>query len=123
VSALVVDVGSSSTRMGYAGEDTPKAVFPSLVGVLHGPSSARERDVGRSPAAVGDSMDVESKSSSATSSSSSSTTSASSRYFVGTTALAFRRDFMELQSPLTDGLGMLSPPACRVQWCAVCDAS
>lgn len=104
----MVDVGSSSTRMGYAGEDTPKAVFPSLVGVLHGPSSARERDVGRSPAAVGDSMDVEPKASSATSSSSSSTTSASSRYFVGTTALAFRRDFMELQSPLTDGLGMRS---------------
>jgi hypothetical protein len=62
-------------------------------------------------------MDVEPKASSATTSSSSSTTSASSRYFVGTTTLAFRRDFMELQSPLTDGLGMLSPPARRVQWC------
>jgi actin-like protein 6A len=101
VSALVVDVGSSVTRMGYAGEDGPKAVFPSAVGVLHAPSAAtRERDVGRSLSAIGEGMDIEPKASSSTSSSA----SASSRYFVGTTALAYRRDFMELQSPLTEGL-------------------
>jgi actin-like protein 6A len=116
VSALVVDVGSSTTRMGYAGEDTPKAVFPSLVGVLHSSSSsARDRDVGRSPAAVGDSMDVESTPNKTSTTSSSS--SASSRYFVGTTALAYRRDFMELQSPLADGLGTL---AALTRCCVVC---
>jgi len=103
VSALVVDVGSNTTKMGYAGEESPKAVFPSVVGVLHGPSSSRERDAGRSPAAVGDAMDVEPKASSSTSTASSS--SSSTRYFVGTNALHYRRDFMELQSPLTDGLG------------------
>jgi len=102
VSALVVDVGSNTTKMGYAGEESPKAVFPSVVGVLHGPSSSRERDAGRSPAAVGDAMDVEPKASSSTSTASSS--SSSTRYFVGTNALHYRRDFMELQSPLTDGL-------------------
>ncbi|KAI8814855.1 hypothetical protein BJ742DRAFT_766065 [Cladochytrium replicatum] len=32
VAALVFDIGSSSTRIGYAGEDTPPAVFPSHVG-------------------------------------------------------------------------------------------
>lgn len=30
VNAIVIDVGSGSTRVGYAGEDTPKAVYPSV---------------------------------------------------------------------------------------------
>lgn len=93
----MLDVGSSTVKLGYAGEDCPKAVFPSAVGVLHASaSSARERDVGRSTSAIGDSMDVEAKAA---------TSTASTRYFVGTTALAYRRDFMELQNPLTDGIG------------------
>ncbi|KAI8820591.1 actin family [Fimicolochytrium jonesii] len=32
VSALVFDIGSSTSKVGYAGEDTPKAVYPSWVG-------------------------------------------------------------------------------------------
>ena len=32
VSALVIDIGSSSVRAGYAGDDTPKAIFPSSYG-------------------------------------------------------------------------------------------
>ncbi|EFJ32170.1 hypothetical protein SELMODRAFT_266988 [Selaginella moellendorffii] len=32
VSAIVVDLGSHSCKAGYAGEDAPKAVFPSAVG-------------------------------------------------------------------------------------------
>lgn len=101
VSALVLDVGSTTTKMGYAGEDSPKAVFPSAVGVLHGPAAAaRERDAGRSPSAVGDPMDAENTKAA--------TSTTPARYFVGTTALAYRRDFMELQGPLTDGLGASS---------------
>lgn len=34
MSAIVVDLGSSTVKAGYAGEDTPKAVFPSAVGWL-----------------------------------------------------------------------------------------
>ena len=30
VNAVVVDVGSSTVKAGYAGEDAPKAVFPSV---------------------------------------------------------------------------------------------
>jgi hypothetical protein len=30
VSAIVVDLGSNSCKAGYAGEDQPKAVFPSV---------------------------------------------------------------------------------------------
>lgn len=34
VSAIVIDLGSNTCKGGYAGEDTPKAVFPSSVGVI-----------------------------------------------------------------------------------------
>lgn len=34
VGAIVIDIGSHSTRAGYAGEDTPKADFPSYVGII-----------------------------------------------------------------------------------------
>jgi actin-like protein 6B len=32
VSALVVDIGTSSIRAGYAGDDTPKAIVPTSYG-------------------------------------------------------------------------------------------
>ncbi|RHN56260.1 putative Actin family [Medicago truncatula] len=31
VSAIVIDLGSHTCKAGYAGEDAPKAVFPSLI--------------------------------------------------------------------------------------------
>ncbi len=34
VSALVVDIGSSSLRAGYAGDDTPKAIIPTSYGYI-----------------------------------------------------------------------------------------
>jgi hypothetical protein len=34
VNAVVVDVGTSSTRFGYSGDDSPVAVFPSVRYVL-----------------------------------------------------------------------------------------
>jgi len=37
VSALVVDIGSSSLRAGYAGDDTPKAIIPTSYGYLPAP--------------------------------------------------------------------------------------
>ncbi|KAJ3289694.1 Actin-like 6A [Borealophlyctis nickersoniae] len=42
VSALVFDLGSSLSKVGYAGEDCPKAVFPSYVG--YPPTSDNEGD-------------------------------------------------------------------------------
>mmetsp|Transcript_36599 Transcript_36599/g.117515 ORF Transcript_36599/g.117515 Transcript_36599/m.117515 type:complete len:431 (-) Transcript_36599:296-1588(-) len=40
VSAVVMDIGSSTTKSGYAGEDCPKFVVPSHVGVLGGEEGA-----------------------------------------------------------------------------------
>lgn len=31
VSAIVIDLGSHTCKVGYAGEDAPKAVFPSVI--------------------------------------------------------------------------------------------
>ncbi|KAL1946934.1 hypothetical protein VTO73DRAFT_15038 [Trametes versicolor] len=40
VSALVLDIGSSSLRAGYAGDDTPKAIVPTAFGYLEEPASS-----------------------------------------------------------------------------------
>lgn len=32
MSAVVLDIGGSTTRAGYAGDDTPKAIFPTYYG-------------------------------------------------------------------------------------------
>ncbi|RYF69618.1 MAG: hypothetical protein EOO39_17215, partial [Cytophagaceae bacterium] len=34
VGAIVVDIGSNTTRVGFAGEDTPRADIPSIVGTM-----------------------------------------------------------------------------------------
>ena len=34
VNALVIDLGSHTVKAGYAGEDTPKALFPSVTSLL-----------------------------------------------------------------------------------------
>ncbi|THV03307.1 actin-related protein Arp4p [Dendrothele bispora CBS 962.96] len=39
VSALVLDIGTSSTRAGYAGDDTPKAIIPTSYGVVPSPDT------------------------------------------------------------------------------------
>ncbi|KAL0699655.1 hypothetical protein Bca4012_055777 [Brassica carinata] len=44
VSPIVVDLGSHTCEAGYAGEDAPKAVFPSVVGAVNG-TETMEMDV------------------------------------------------------------------------------
>ncbi|KAI8619291.1 actin family [Chytriomyces sp. MP71] len=34
VSAIVIDVGSATTKVGFAGDDSPKGVFPSTIGLV-----------------------------------------------------------------------------------------
>lgn len=42
VGALVFDIGSHTTKVGYAGEDTPKAVFPTALGCIRKQSPAAD---------------------------------------------------------------------------------
>jgi actin-related protein len=48
VSALVFDIGSSVSKVGHAGDDCPKAVFPTLVGSIAGQEQPNQRFVGES---------------------------------------------------------------------------
>ncbi|GAB4819418.1 hypothetical protein N2152v2_006464 [Parachlorella kessleri] len=82
VNAVVIDIGTHSVKAGYAGEDTPKLLFPSAVGCT-------SRDGGAAPAA--DSMEVDGQ------------LQPGRQFYVGTHALSFRRDHMEVVSPFKDG--------------------
>ncbi|CAN1241760.1 Actin-related protein 4, partial [Linum perenne] len=72
VSAIVIDLGSHTCKAGYAGEDAPKAVFPSVVGAI-------------------DQMEVDDNTS-------------NRKLYVGSQSLGFRRDHMEVLSPIKDGV-------------------
>uniref|UniRef100_A0A3B5L7H8 Actin-like protein 6A n=1 Tax=Xiphophorus couchianus TaxID=32473 RepID=A0A3B5L7H8_9TELE len=82
VGALVFDIGSYSVRAGYAGEDCPKADFPTVIGVTI------DRDDGSTPMETdGD----KSKQSGTT-------------YYIDTNQLRVPRESMEVMSPLKNGM-------------------
>jgi actin-like protein 6A len=82
VGAVVVDIGSFETRVGFAGEDSPKAVYPSLVGLTVGGD-----DVSMTGAAGGEDNAERSK------------------WKVGAAELSYRRDDTEVRSPFdADGV-------------------
>ncbi|KAL0651566.1 hypothetical protein Bca4012_094257 [Brassica carinata] len=91
VSAIVVDLGSHTCKAGYAGEDAPKAVFPSVVGAVDG---VEAMDV-----------DVDSaKTNSNSEDSKSEKEKGKRKLYVGSQALNYRRDHMEILSPIKDGI-------------------
>ncbi|KAJ8752123.1 hypothetical protein K2173_001798 [Erythroxylum novogranatense] len=87
VSAIVIDLGYHSCKAGYAGEDAPKAVFPSVVGSI-------------------DQMELDD----CTSNEKKDAKNDSDKHkpnlklYVGSQSLGFRRDHMEVQSPFKDGV-------------------
>ncbi|KMZ67761.1 Actin-related protein [Zostera marina] len=82
VSAIVIDLGSHTCKAGYAGEDSPKAVFPSVVGSI----DQTELDNVKSE------KDFESNSD----------TKGKHKFYVGSQALGYRRDHMEVKSSIKD---------------------
>ncbi|GKV37855.1 hypothetical protein SLEP1_g45827 [Rubroshorea leprosula] len=94
VSAIVIDLGSHTCKAGYAGEDAPKAVFPSVVGSI-------------------DQMDVDEEAANNTEQSDSKGNNGDPnsnkgkgkrKLYVGSQSLGFRRDHMEVLSPFKDGV-------------------
>ncbi|XP_037493655.1 actin-related protein 4-like [Jatropha curcas] len=93
VSAIVIDLGSHTCKAGYAGEDAPKAVFPSVVGSI-------------------DQMEVDDTANNDKTSSIDSKNNikdsekgkAKRKLYVGSQAVGFRRDHMEVLSPIKDGI-------------------
>jgi len=93
---LVVDIGSNSTKVGYAGEDSPKAVFPSAVGVIY--SSAKDGAGGKA-SGIGDADDVDMEKPFASAS------NTGKKYYVGTNSIGLRREGLEIENALAGGLG------------------
>ncbi|RZB95175.1 Actin-related protein 4 [Glycine soja] len=83
VSAIVIDLGSHTCKAGYAGEDAPKAVFPSVVGAI-------------------DQMDIDGTAD--INDENSDKTKGKCKLYVGSQSLGYRRDHMEVLSPLKNGV-------------------
>lgn len=95
VAAIVLDLGSHTCKAGYAGEDAPKAVFPSVVGSIEQTGMADavkvEGDLESSDAKMNVNLDSEKSKS-------------KRKLYVGSQALGYRRDFMEVIPALKDGI-------------------
>ncbi|KAK7470870.1 Actin-related protein 4 [Stygiomarasmius scandens] len=81
VSALVLDIGSSSTRAGYAGDDTPKAIIPTSYGAITSPDG-----------------DVQ------MSDSDGNPTAEKRKVYIGHSGPSLWRANMEIHNPIADGL-------------------
>ena len=95
VSALVVDIGSSSLRAGYAGDDTPKAIIPTCYGYKPVPEDA-EGDI--SMAETGDDSGTVKGDASKVK---------NAKVYLGQHGPSIWREGMEIASPMRDGLSML----------------
>jgi len=100
VGALVLDVGTSTVKFGFAGEGLPKVVMPTTTGVkfIQGDSNT----VGNAPQTIGDDMAEDFKASSS-SASSSAAKGKRRQFYVGDDA-AYRRDGMEITRPVQHGV-------------------
>uniref|UniRef100_F6GTJ1 Actin-related protein 4A n=1 Tax=Vitis vinifera TaxID=29760 RepID=F6GTJ1_VITVI len=96
VSAIVIDLGSHTCKAGYAGEDAPKAVFPSVVGSIDqmevdDPANTENSGSGNDSKNTGRPFDSEKS-------------KGKRKLYVGSQALGHRRDHMEVLSPIKDGV-------------------
>ncbi|XP_076322900.1 actin-like protein 6B [Tachypleus tridentatus] len=82
VGALVFDVGHYSFRAGYAGEDSPKAEIPSMVGVVEEQLDAMDVDTGSQLRDI----------------------TTQKKYMIDTTSIHVARKGMEMTSFLKDGM-------------------
>ncbi|WMV57930.1 hypothetical protein MTR67_051315 [Solanum verrucosum] len=118
VSAIVIDLGSHTCKAGYAGEDAPKAVFPSNVGSTMEVLDCTEgcglrlvklewtmRDQGSKAVGSVDEMEVDNPDNPEDNSGSAPDLKSKGKrkLYVGSQALGFRRDHMEVISPIRDG--------------------
>jgi len=87
--ALVYDFGSHTIRIGYAGEDTPKADFPTMVGMLEDDSTMDTSDSAMTLPAGGGTGEGKSD---------------GKKYFIDTVNIKVPRKGMEMTSCLRDGM-------------------
>ncbi|GJP45964.1 hypothetical protein CLOM_g5301 [Closterium sp. NIES-68] len=116
VSALVLDLGSHTCKAGYAGEDAPKAVFPSVFGVVEVDAKGADGDGGKGEGAADEGPEAKRvkleggsgaaavAAGAAGASANGSTPGGKRKLFVGSNALGYRRDFMEVVPSVSNGL-------------------
>ncbi|GAB2295388.1 Actin- protein 4 [Dionaea muscipula] len=97
VSAIVIDLGSHTCKAGYAGEDAPKAVFPSVVGSIDQMELDDPDNSGRNSGTLTDSNNT-------VKTFESEKGKGKRKLYVGTQSLGYRRDHMEVLSPIKDGV-------------------
>ncbi|EOA35346.1 hypothetical protein CARUB_v10020534mg [Capsella rubella] len=90
VSAIVVDLGSHTCKAGYAGEDAPKAVFPSVIGEIDGTGMDID-DAANTEDAKTNVVESDKE-------------KGRRKLYVGSQDLNVRRDQMEILSPVKDGI-------------------
>ncbi|KAJ2719542.1 NuA4 histone acetyltransferase subunit [Coemansia sp. Benny D115] len=113
VNALVIDVGSTWTRAGFAGEDLPKAYFPSHAGYidsevevsksLDSPKANGQNESGSQDVDMDDSAEAEKEADKETEATDR-RTKKTRKYFIGDTESAAWRSGMEIKGPLSGGL-------------------
>ncbi|KAL3131212.1 NuA4 histone acetyltransferase subunit [Trebouxia sp. C0009 RCD-2024] len=86
VNAVVVDVGSHTVKAGFAGEDTPKALFPAAVGLV-----PEDKAGGAKP------MDTDADGPNKR-------RRITNRVYVGSSDLSYRREHMEVEDAMQKGL-------------------
>ncbi|KAI6683368.1 hypothetical protein NL676_029281 [Syzygium grande] len=97
VSAIVIDLGSHTCKAGYAGEDAPKAVFPSVVGSI---DQMEVDDAANTDTNSGAAMEAKGN----VKTPDSDKNKGKRKLYVGSQALGYRRDHMEVISPFKDGI-------------------
>ena len=86
VSALVIDIGTSSLRAGYAGDDTPKAIISTSYGYHH---ASPDSDIVMSDNLENPEATLQPK---------------FAKIYIGQSGPSVWRDKMEIGHPLVDGL-------------------
>lgn len=91
VSALVLDIGSSTIRAGYAGDDTPKAVIPTQYGYKQ--KNATNGDVPMTGTGEDDESALRPQ----------------AQLYLGQNGPSLWRDDMHVRTPMKDGLSTFTP--------------
>lgn len=86
VNAVVVDVGSHTVKAGFAGEDTPKALFPSAIGLV-------PNGTGNGAAPMDTDTNGQNK-----------RRRLDNRLYIGSSDLGYRREHMQVEGALHNGL-------------------
>ncbi|KZT12962.1 actin-like protein Arp4p [Laetiporus sulphureus 93-53] len=100
VSALVVDIGTSSVRAGYAGDDTPKAIIPTAYGFIEESSETQpegttgDGDVAMGEAGAGENGEAANRN----------PAKKKAKLYIGQNGPSMWRENMQVANPVQNGL-------------------